>query len=121
MATEIDQDKLLAGLLEAQIRCNNLLGAIYQQMRQDAHPRAAQQGALTNWKSANPELSKRCGRNLKRLNKMLEMYLTFMLGKLEEIEDPDNEFEISEFLYKYGQGFIQLNGIIQTISQLATT
>lgn len=42
-----------------------------------------------------------------------------MLADIHEL-DPDNEFEVREFLDKYGQGFLQLNGIIQTISQLAS-
>ena len=93
---------------------------MFNEMRQEAQPRLAQQGALSNWKSTNPELSKRCGSNMERLNTILQAYLVCMLDHVEEIEDLDNEFQIREFLDKYGQGFLQLNGIVQTVGQLST-
>lgn len=57
---------------------------------------------------------------MERLNTILQSYLVCMLDHIEEIEDLDNEFQIREFLDKFGQGFLQLNGIIQTVGQLST-
>ena len=116
----METDQLLAAILDAQNRCNNLLGALFNEMRKEAQPKAAQQNALANWKSANKELSQRCGVAVETLNTIFEAYLCCMLDHLDDIEDTSNEFQVREFLDKYGQGFVQLSSMIQTVSQLST-
>jgi len=115
----METEQLLAALLDAQNRCNNLIGAMFNEIRKGTQPKAAQQGALANWKSENKELSGRCGAAIEVLNAIFEAYLRCMLDHIDEIEDPTNEFQIREFLDKYGQGFLQLNGLIQTVNHLS--
>jgi hypothetical protein len=119
MATEITVNQLLAALLDAQNRCNNLLGAMYNQQRTDTAIREQQQTALSKWKSDNAALSKRIGHNIPTFNKIMELYLEEMLDAVDEIDDL-NDFTIREFLDRYGQGLLQMNGVLQTMGQLSS-
>ena len=116
----METDQLLAALLDAQNRCNNLLGAMFNEIRKESLPKAIQQDSLHKWKSANKDLSRRCKAAAEILNAIFESYLACMLDHIDEIEDLSNEFQIREFLDKYGQGFLQLNGLIQTVNQLSS-
>lgn len=123
MATEIPIDQLLGALLDAQNQCNALLGEVLNKLMADEDDkeanRTAQSLALDRWKAQNQELSHRCKQSLEQLGELQKEYMQRMLDDLSEIE-PDNEFQVREFIDKYGQGFLQLNGVVQTISQLAS-
>jgi hypothetical protein len=120
MATDVSLEQLVAAILDAQTRGNNLLGAMFNQMRADAAARDAQSAGLSNWKSQNPELSERIGQNAKVLNTILEAYIVHILDGIEDIGDPESEFEVREFIDRFGQCFLQLNGLIQTMGQLSS-
>ena len=120
MGTDITSEQLLAALLDAQNRCNNLIGAMFNEMHKQAQAKTVQQNVLANWKNTNIDLSQRCGAATETLGTLFESYLACMLDHIEDMDDPTNEFQIREFLDKYGQGFLQLNGLIQAVNQLAT-
>lgn len=120
MTNEVTVEQLFSAILDSQNRGNNLLGAMYNQMREDSKQRTINEGKIAKWKVTNPELSKRCGNTSQIISIIMESYLTQMMDYLDDIEDLENEFEIQEFLDKFGQGFLQLNGILQTLGHLSS-
>lgn len=119
MATDVSMEQLVGALLDAQNRCNNLLGAMFNHMREDSRQKSGQEDTLAMWKANNPDLSKRCGKSSKILAEIQKAYLSQVLDELEFL-NPDNEFEVREFLDRFGQGFMQLNGILHTVAQLSS-
>ncbi len=124
MATEITTEQYLAAILDAQNRCNNLIGAAFNHLREqlnnsNAH-KEAHQLAVNKWKVDNPELSKRCGDSLPKLNKILHTYIGSVLDAVDELEDTSNDFQVREFVDRFGPGFAQLSSMIQAINTLSS-
>lgn len=116
---EVTLGQLLESILDAQNRGNNLLGAMHNMQMQQAQQNAVPLQMLQDWKKSHPELSSRCKKNAEILHGMFEAYLDSMFDHLEEVSDPSNPFSIREFLDTYGQGYLQLTGMIQSIGNLA--
>lgn len=75
------------------------------------------------WKTANPELSKRCATAVKRANELMTELVEKLVSDLEELTEDEgweDNFAVFELTDKYGQKIQQFNTIIQTLSQLGT-
>lgn len=133
MATEIPIEQLLEAILDAQNQGNALMGEILERMiraetdrlkaldhaHEKQQQQTAQELALDRWKANNQQLSRRCKLSLEKFSELQKNYLTRMLDDIDNM-DPEGEFEMREFIDKYGQGFLQLNGIIQAVSHLGS-
>ena len=124
MATGPTTDELLAAILDAQHQCNNLLGELFNKLLASERERESQREAQTlqidEWKAQNADLSRACKDSLKKFATIQKSYLERMLADLDEMSDEENEFEVREFLDKFGQGFVQLNAIISTVNNLSS-
>lgn len=108
------QVKLLTALLEKSTEQNAMFHAFIQ--HQTAHARVSNQ-----WKQENPEDSKRYGEATQRLQKLVFKYFNDMSEDLETLEENDfTEYEVSEFVMKYGASIAQMQAALQTLSNLGT-
>lgn len=124
MAMEPTIEDLLAAILDAQNRCNNLIGQLFNRLGELASNRdsvkEAQAIAIDKWKTENKELSSECKHLLAKFGSVHKNLLERMLNDLNNLNDEDSEFEVREFMDKYGQVYIQLCGLIQSVAQLSS-
>ena len=72
------------------------------------------------WKLANPELAEFCKKAAKKLERIQNDLLASITEEIETNADVlfDSEFGLSEFVNRFGPKFLQLNSILQILSQL---
>ena len=75
---------------------------------------------LGMWKLANPELAEFCKRAAKKLERVQNDLLASITEEIETNADVlfDSEFGLNEFVDRYGSKFLQLNAIVQILTQL---
>lgn len=76
-----------------------------------------------DWKTSNPELSKKCAVAVKRANELMTELVEKLVEDMEELAEQDGwegNFSAFELLDKYGPKIQQFNVIIQTLAQLGT-
>jgi hypothetical protein len=113
----VTETQLLEAILDSQNRCNNLVGAAFNELRsQQSQPVSS----IDQWKEANPQLSKRCGANAAKLTRILNHYLDNLLEAVENLDEGGSQFEVRDFIDTYGQSFIQLNGVLHILAQLSS-
>lgn len=95
-------------ILSEQRITNQLLTTLVQNTRGNA---------INDWKSQNESLSKECFQAAEALGYEQRNLLRDII---EDARDINGEFERREFIDKYGQQMLHLNGIVQTLSQLGT-
>ncbi len=109
--------KLLHGILEKTVEQNNLLSILI--IQQQSTLRQTQ-----TWKEENKQLSKQYGDAARIANKLMQGVMEEVSLALEELdEDPgygDTEYQLTEFLDKYGPRVQQLGIIVQMLSNLGT-
>lgn len=115
----VTDTQLLEAILDAQNRCNNLVGAAFNEIRSQ-RTQQSENGSISQWKEANPEISKRCGDNAAKLTRVLNLHLSNLLEAVENIDEDGSPFEIRDFIDTYGQSFIQLNGVLHILGQLSS-
>lgn len=109
---------LLAKLVHAQTRQNELMEQLIQQMNAAQRQRSAELG---QWKQANPELAQRCREAAERLGQVQTQFLENVAEQIEENGESmmDGEFMLNEFVDRFGPRLAHLNGVLQVLSQLS--
>ena len=110
---------LLAQLIAAQNRQNELLEQLLHQMNSAQRQRAAELG---QWKQANPELARRCRQAAEMLGQIQTRFLESVTEEIAENGDcmMDGEFMLNEFVDRFGPRLAHLNGVLQVLSQLSS-
>jgi hypothetical protein len=72
------------------------------------------------WKLSNPELAEYCKRASKKLERIQSDLLSSITEEIESNSDVllDSEFGLNEFVDRYGTKFLQLNSLLQILTQL---
>ena len=72
------------------------------------------------WKLSNPELAEYCKRAAKKLEHVQNDLLSSITEEIDTNSDVlfDSEFGLNEFLDRYGTKLLQLNSLLQVLTQL---
>ena len=110
---------LLAQLVAAQARQNELLEQLIQQMSAAQRQRNAELG---QWKQANPRLAQRCREAAETLGQIQTRFLENVTEEINENGETmmDGEFMLNEFVDRFGPRLAHLNGVLQVLSQLSS-
>jgi hypothetical protein len=110
---------MLAQLIAAQNRQNELLEQLLHQMNASQRQRATELG---QWKQANPELARRCRQAAEMLGQIQTRFLESVTDEIAENGDcmMDGEFMLNEFVDRFGPRLAHLNGVLQVLSQLSS-
>ena len=108
---------LLRELVSAQDRQTGLLEELLAVIAHSQHRRLIELG---KWKLSNPDLAEYCKRAAKKLEHVQSDLLASITDEIETNSDVlfDSEFGLSEFVDRYGTKFLQLNAIVQILTQL---
>jgi hypothetical protein len=103
--------------LTVQNRQNDLLEKLIAQISQ-THYRKLYELAL--WKHANPDLAEFCRRASIKLERVQTDLLSAITEEIDENVETffDSEYALSEFVDRFGMKFLQLNSLLQILSQL---
>lgn len=114
-----EQTQLLRQILEAQDRQNELLEEVVSQL--GAAQRQRQQ-ELSQWRQANPELSRSCRGAAEALSKVQTAFLASLTDEVRENAEGylEGEFLLNEFVDRFGPRLAHLNGVLQVLSQLGS-
>ena len=110
---------LLAQMVAAQTRQNELLEQLIQQMSAAQRQRNVELG---QWKQANPHLARRCREAAETLGQIQTRFLENVTEEIAENGDcmMDGEFMLNEFVDRFGPRLAHLNGVLQVLSQLSS-
>lgn len=101
----------LGKLIDGQNQQNCLLKDLINKM--------SQAGSLQTWQEANPGLAKDCHRATQVLGKVQKQFLQDMTEEIMRDGDSlSDDFMLREFIDKYGQRLVYLNGIVAHLAQL---
>ena len=108
---------LLSELVSSQDRQTALLEELVTAIAQTQRRRIVELGL---WKMSNPELAEYCKRAAKKLERIQADLLSTITGEIESNADVllDSEFGLSEFVDRFGAKFLQLNSLLQILTQL---
>ena len=109
---------LLSELVSSQDRQTALLEEFVSTVSNVHRRRAVELGL---WKISNPELAEYCKRAAKKLERIQADLLSTITGEIESNADVllDSEFGLNEFVDRFGTKFLQLNSLLQILTQLA--
>lgn len=115
-----EQTQLLREVLTSQDRTNELLEELISTVSSVQRHRNSE---LNNWKNNNPHLARSCRDAADALSKVQVEYLDRLTEEVNDSRDDliYGEFQLSEFIDKYGPRLAHLNGVIQVLSQLSST
>ena len=108
---------LLSELVSAQDRQTALLEELVATFT-NAHRRRVVELGL--WKISHPELAEYCKRAAKKLERIQTDLLSTITEEIETNADVlfDSEFGLNEFVDRFGTKFLQLNSLLQILTQL---
>jgi hypothetical protein len=108
---------LLSELVSVQDRQTALLEEMITTLTNNQRRRIVELGL---WKLSNPELSEYCKRAAKKLERIQTDLLSSITEEIETNSDVlfDSEFGLNEFIDRYGTKFLQLNSLLQVLTQL---
>ena len=108
---------LLSELVSAQDRQTALLEELVATVTHSHRHRIIELG---RWKILNPELAEYCKRAAKKLERIQTDLLSTITGEIESNADMllDSEFGLNEFVGRFGTKFLQLNSLLQILTQL---
>ena len=108
---------MLSELVSAQDRQTALLEELVATITHTHRRRIIELGL---WKLSNPELAEYCKRAAKKLERIQTDLLSSITEEIESNADGllDSEFGLSEFIDRYGTKFLQLNSLLQVLTQL---
>ncbi|MDR2172049.1 MAG: hypothetical protein LBP59_18035 [Planctomycetaceae bacterium] len=108
---------LVRELLAAQDRQNELLEELIAQTGQHQRRKTFE---LALWKRANPELSEFCRRAAVKLERVQTDLLSTITEEIDTNSDSmlESEYCLNEFVDRFGMKFVQLNALLQALSQL---
>ena len=114
-----DHTELLREMLTAQDRTNELLEELIGTMSAANRQRGKE---LLQWKQANPVLANSCRKAAEALSRVQIEYLDRMTDEINENADEMiyGEFVFNEFVDRFGPRLAHMNGVIQTLAQLAS-
>lgn len=103
----------LKTLVAGQNRQNELLETLISRLTQTSQ--------LDAWKKSHPELSQDCTRATEVLGKVQNEFLRELTDELMRDGENLEEWALREFIDKYGQRLLQLNGMIAHLAQLGVS
>jgi len=108
---------LLRELVSSQDRQSGLIEELLALVTNSQRRRMVELGM---WKLANPELAEYCKNAAKKLERVQNDLLATITEEIEADADVlfDSEFGLSEFVNRYGAKFLQLNSMLQILTQL---
>ena len=108
---------LLSELVSAQDRQTALLEELVSSI---AHTQRRRLIELGMWKLSHPELAEYCKRSAKKLERIQADLLSTVTEEIETNSDVlfDSEFGLNEFIDRFGTRFLQLNSLLQVLTQL---
>lgn len=109
---------IMREMLHVQQRQTQLLEELVAQVNAGQKQRM---GELNAWKQANPAIAKQCRHAAEALSKVQTEYLRNISDEVVFSEENlmDGEFALNEFVDRFGPRLVQLNGVLQVLSQLA--
>ncbi len=119
VSSDATATSMLAQLIAAQNRQNELLEQLLHQMSAAQRQRATELG---QWKQANPDLARRCRQAAEMLGQIQTRFLESVTDEIAENGDcmMDGEFMLNEFVDRFGPRLAHLNGVLQVLSQLSS-
>jgi len=108
---------LLSELVSVQDRQTALLEELVGTI---AHTHRRRLIELGMWKLSHPELAEYCKRSAKKLERIQADLLSSITDEIETNSDVlfDSEFGLNEFIDRFGTRFLQLNSLLQVLTQL---
>jgi hypothetical protein len=108
---------LLRELVSTQDRQTALLEELISSITNGQRRRLVELGL---WKLSNPELAEYCKMAAKKLERIQTDLLSSITEEIESNADVlfDSEFGLNEFIDRYGTKFLQLNSLLQILTQL---
>jgi len=108
---------LVSELVSAQDRQTTLLEELVSTVTHTQRRRVVELGL---WKLSNPELAEYCKRAAKKLERIQTDLLSSITEEIETHADVllDSEFGLNEFIDRFGTKFLQLNSLLQILTQL---
>ena len=108
---------LLSELVSAQDRQTTLMEELVSTVTHTQRRRVIELGL---WKMSNPELAEYCKRAAKKLERIQTDLLSTITEEIETHADLllDSEFSLNEFVDRFGAKFLQLNSLLQILTQL---
>ena len=108
---------LLSELVSAQDRQTALLEELVASI---AHSHRRRLIELGLWKLSHPELAEYCKTAAKKLERVQADQLSSITEEIESNSDVlfDSEFGLNEFIDRFGARFLQLNSLLQILTQL---
>ncbi len=104
-------------LITAQNRQNELLEEIAEALTGAARQR---QNELAQWRRSNPRLAILCRKATEKLSDIHSEFINTLSEEIGENEEiAENEFQLSDFLDRFGPRIVHLNAMLQMLSQLA--
>lgn len=112
----ITENQLLEAILDAQNRCNNLVGAAFNEIRSE---KRAKQESTDAWKKENPELASRCRDGASKLTSIFNIHLDRLLEGIDGIDELHSMYETRDFIDSFGLPLIQLHSVLSTLGSLS--
>ena len=108
---------LLRELVSVQDRQTAMLEELVSSIAHTHRRRAIELGL---WKLSHPELAEYCKRGAKKLERIQADMLSTITEEIETNSDVlfDSEFGLNEFIDRFGTRFLQLNSLLQVLTQL---
>jgi hypothetical protein len=108
---------LLSELVSSQDRQTALLEELVSSVTQAQRRRGVELGL---WKLSHPELAEYCKRAAKKLERIQTDLLSSITEEIDTHVDVllDSEYGLSEFVDRFGAKFLQLNSLLQILTQL---
>ncbi|MDR1484081.1 MAG: hypothetical protein LBT09_04575 [Planctomycetaceae bacterium] len=108
---------LMRELLAAQDRQNELLEELITQTGQNQRRKTVE---LALWKRSNPELSEFCRKAAVKLERVQTDLLSTITEEIDTNSDSllESEYCLNEFVDRFGMKFVQLNTLVQVLTQL---
>jgi hypothetical protein len=108
---------LLTELVSVQDRQTALLEELVATIANSHRRRIIELGL---WKISHPELAEYCKRAAKKLERVQADLLSTITDEIETNSDVlfDSEFGLNEFVDRFGTKFLQLNSLLQILTQL---
>jgi hypothetical protein len=104
-------------LIAAQDRQNALLEELISQTGQHQRRKAVE---LALWKRSNPELSEFCRKAAVKLERVQTDLLSTITEEIDTNSESllESEYCLNEFVDRFGMKFVQLNALVQVLTQL---
>ena len=119
--TVVEHSPQLHGLLSELISTQDRQTALLEELVSViAHSQRRRLVELGLWKLSHPELAEYCKRAAKKLERIQTDLLSTITEEIETNSDVlfDSEFGLNEFVDRFGTRFLQLNSLLQILTQL---